>query len=384
MISKVFQLCWRYLLRGKAKHLSFISLVSVLGIILGVATLIIVISVMNGFDRDLMQRLLELNYHIVVDATEPTLEDIDLSLKNWQEVEGSSLFLQTQIFAKFDNYILPLTVRGFDFSKKDMRERFFKYVREEKGKQGFFIGGGIKEKFAVGDKIYYYPLKRNFKLQTNPVRGVFKIGLYDTDNLMVVADLEEARELGPNYSLFLGINIKDPYQADKFKKKLASLFPGVEVSTWMERNSALFSALKLEKTTMFVILSLIILVACFNIFSNLSVKVAEKVKDIGILKTLGFSHLSILFIFSLQGLFLGLSGILLGSFLGGGICLFLKSYHIIKIPSSIYYLDYLPVDIHTTDILIISSLTLLLCLIFSLLSSTKAMSITPVQALRYE
>jgi lipoprotein-releasing system permease protein len=156
------------------------------------------------------------------------------------------------------------------------------------------------------------------------------------------------------------------------------------VITWIESNYSLFSALKLEKITMFIILSLIILVASFNIFSTLTVKVVEKIKDIGILKALGFNNRSILFIFSMQGLILGFIGVFFGSFLGISLCVLLKKYPFIKLPQQVYYLEYLPVAIEIKDITLIICVGLFLSLFFSVLASLKTTKYSICEALRYE
>ncbi|MFA6281334.1 MAG: ABC transporter permease [Candidatus Omnitrophota bacterium] len=375
----------RYLFRGKAKHVSFISVISCLGVALGVAALIIVISVMNGFDNDLMDRLLKFNYHLTVESLDrdllPKIKDrID---KN-KEVESSSIVLQTQVFAKVDKYIVPLMVKGIDLNDKNEIKSFSQYLKKDFKNEGFFIGEGLYERLGLQEGIEYYPLDKDFKLKNGKIRGFFKYGIYDIDNNYLIMDLEQAKNLSPNYYMFIGLRIKSPLDAEKIKSKLLKEFPhGLMVGTWMD-NQALLSALQLEKLTMFVLLSLITLVASFNIFATLMVKVVEKTKDIGILKALGFTSRKILVIFSLQGLILGFIGVFLGVVIGLGLCILMQEYHFVKIPVDIYSIEYLPVYINYRDVFFVAIVGLLFAFISSLFPAIRASRMAPCEALRYE
>jgi lipoprotein-releasing system permease protein len=380
-------LATRYFFRGKAKHISFISIISCLGVMLGVATLIIVISVMNGFDKDLMERLLRFNYHLTIEAlNESDLISIKQEISKWPQVKSCSLFLQTQIFGKFGNLVIPIVVRGIDFDNKEEKRVLSQYIKEEReDKEGFFIGEGLKKRFYIEDKIEFYPLSKKLQLKEEKIKGVFSVGLYDIDNNYILTDLEKAKTLSKNYLIFLGMRIKNPFKVKIIKEKISKSFPqGIIVHTWTESNKALFSALKLEKITMFIILTLIIVVASFNIFATLTVKVVEKTKDIGILKSLGFTSKRILTIFVIQGLLIGAIGVSIGSVLGVGVCLFLKKYPFIKLPEEIYYIEYLPVSIRPCDIILIVFVGLLLSFIFSILPALRAARLSCTEALRYE
>lgn len=380
-----FYLARRYFLRGRAKHISFISIISCLGVALGVFALIVVISVMNGFDKDLMERLLKFNYHLTVETPEKELlPAIKARVDGIKGVESSSIILQTQVFAKVDRYVVPLMVKGFDFNDERETNTFYQYVKKDLKNNGFFAGEGLYERLGLQDTIEYYPLDKNFKLKEDKIRGFFRMGIYDIDNNYLIMDLEKAKSLSPNYYMFLGVRIKDPMEVKKIKNIITQEFPrGLMVTTWMD-NQVLLSALALEKLTMFVLLSLIALVASFNIFATLMVKVVEKTKDIGILKALGFTSGKILAIFSLQGLFLGLIGVFLGTFSGLGLCFLMQKYHFIKIPVDIYSIEYLPVYINYRDIFVIAILGLLFSFISSLFPAVRASKLSPCEALRYE
>lgn len=384
MITELY-LAKRYLFRGRARHISFIGIISCLGVALGIAALIIVISVMNGFDRDLMDRLLKFNYHLNIFAKDNSVlsgvKDFTDKLKS---TESTSIIAQTQVFVKIEKYVYPLYVKGIDFGNERERKLFFQYVKEDSKNGGFFIGEGLKLRLAPFDKIEYYPLDKAFKLKEEKIRGSFKTGLYDIDNAYLITDLEKAKSLSENYSLSLGVRIKDPYLAKDIREELRQRFPdGLYINTWMD-NQVLLSALRLEKLTMFVLLSLIALVASFNIFATLSVKVVEKTKDIGILKALGFTSNRILAVFSLQGLLLGFMGVFSGTAVGLGLCLLLEKYHFVRIPVDIYAIEFLPVYINYYDIFLIAVLGLLFSFISSLFPAIRASKLVPSDALRYE
>jgi lipoprotein-releasing system permease protein len=341
---------------------------------------------MNGFDRDLMERLMRFNQHLTIEGlSSEQLSEIGEEMKTWEGVESASLSLQTQVFAKFDGLVLPLVVKGVDFNDRKERRAFYQYVTGETASEGFFVGEGLARRFIILDKIEFYPLKKKLQLQEEAVRGTFKVGLYDIDNNYLIADLEKAKSFSSNYLLFLGVRLNNPYQAGSIKEKIFDKFGrNLFVSTWMESNQVFFSALKLEKLVMFIILSLIILVAAFNVFATLTVGVVEKTKDIGILKSLGFTRKRISRIFSLQGLLLGFAGSLAGAALGLGLCLVLKKFPFIKLPQEIYYIEYLPIAINYRDIGLIILVGIALSFIFSLLPALRAARLQPCQALRYE
>lgn len=343
-------------------------------------------SVMNGFDRDLMDKLMRFNYHITVESWDETkLAQMKSNLSKWPQINSASVFVQTQVFIKSSNIVVPVIVKGMDFNDPKEKALFFKYVTNDLKTQGFWAGEGLKRRLAYDNQIEYYPLEKQLQLRQGKIAGTFKIGLYDIDNNYLVTDLEKAKDLSPNYLAFLGIRVSDPFAVDAIKDKIKKAYPQEAfVNTWIENNQALFSALKLEKITMFIILSLITLVASFNIFATLTVKVVEKTKDIGILRSLGFTNNNIWAIFSLQGLIMGIIGVACGTGLGLGLCLILQHYPFIKLPGEIYSLEYLPVYINYRDIAFITVVGILLAFISSLFPAIRASRLTASEALRYE
>ena len=381
-----FFLARRYIFRGRRRHISFIGIISCLGIAVGVAALIIAFSIVNGIDGGLMKRIMSFQDHVIVDSfNEEDLSAVKNELSQWSEVQAAYLSLTTQVFAKFSDTIMPLAVRGLDFSDPKAKELFYQYVREEYFPEGYFIGEGLKQQFLTGKEIEFYPLDKKLKLEKHKIRGFFKVGLYDIDNYYLITDLEKAKVLSPNYSLFLGVKLNDPYQADAVRDKIIRHFPQkIFVTSWIDSNSALFTTLKLEKLALFIILGLIIIVASFNIFSALTVKVVEKTKDIGILRALGFGRGSIRAIFTFGGLTIGFLGVALGSILGVGTCLFLEKYPFIKIPADVFGTEYLPLDISSGDVAAIVIAGLVISLISSFLPAWRASKLNICEALRYE
>lgn len=376
----------RYLFKGRARHISFIGVIACLGVTVGVAALIIVISVMNGFDRDLTTRLLTFNDHLTVETNDAAgIPKLIASIARFPEVTSAAVFIQTQIFAKFDEQYVPLVVKGIDFDNPAERKRFASFVLLDTHKKGFYLGDGIRRRFLPQDMLEYYPLDKKFSMKETPISGFFKVGLYDVDANFVITDVASARALSPNYFEHIGIRLRDIKKVPIVAQRIRSQYPqDVYVRTWMDSNQVLFNALELEKIAMFIILSLIVLVASFNIFATLTVKVVEKTKDIGILKAIGFTNTQVLTLFSLQGLLLGLIGVCSGTALGVTVCLALKKYPLIRLPESIYTIDRLPVALRIYDIALIMAVGLVLCLISSLAPAVRASKLSPSDALRYE
>jgi lipoprotein-releasing system permease protein len=384
MLTEIF-LAFRYLFRGQARHLSFIGIMSVTGIILGVATVVVAVSIVNGIDGSLIQRIMKFRYHITLDsADENILSDLKNKMEKNKEVEDASLSVRTQIFAKFDDTIIPLVVRGFELGQNKGENFFSKYIEEEFTNSGFFIGEGLRRRFYLNDSIEFYPLKKRLSLEKVRIRGYFETGLYDVDNYYAVTDLEESKNLSPNYHLFLGLRINKPFKADKLAERISENNPGVAISTWTGSNQELFATLRLEKIALFIILTLIIVIASFNIFATLTVKVVEKTKDIGVLKSIGFTSRKILSVFTLQGLILGIIGSLSGAALGLGACYLLEKYPFIKLPEEIFFTEYLPISVDLKEVLVISLVAVFISFLSSIWPALRACRLCPTEALRYE
>lgn len=385
----LFFLTAKYLTRGEKTHISFISFVAMLGLCVGVMALIVVLAVMSGFDNDLKDKMLRLKYHVVIEDV--TLDEFPREtmkkIASLERVRSVAPFVEGQVFVRSGRKFYPCVVFGVDFKNKEESSYVGQYLVEGSIVRGsVLVGKPFLENnhVALNEPVTLLSLER--KSSEVPISGVFKIGMYEIDSYYTITDIETAKKLlGNGYYGSIGIRLRNIYDAERLKKDILELLPQpYTVRTWAESNSALFSALKLEKITMFIILSLIILVACFNIFATLTVKVVDKIRDIGILHSLGISAPNIVLIFTLQGVFLGITGISLGIVSGTVLCTLIKQYHFVTLPESIYYVKYLPVDLKPGDILIVAGVGLALALIASIIPALRITKIQPAEALRYE
>ena len=224
---------------------------------------------------------------------------------------------------------------------------------------------------------------RNYK-----VTGIFTSGMYDYDMNLGYVNIAEAQKLSGitgNTVSGLAIKVENADDVDSTRRALqAMLGAPYDVRTWVDMNRNLLAALKLEKTVMFIILTLIVMVACFNIASTLIMTVLEKTKDIGILKAIGATNLNVMAVFALQGGFIGIIGTSLGTALGVGLSYLLKTYKFINLPKEIYYIDKLPVRLEQGDIQLIVLSSILISFIATIYPAYKASKLQPVEALRYE
>ncbi len=381
-----FWLALKFIFNNRRRYLSFISGVSFVGLALGICALIVVLGVMNGFDSNLREKLLGFNFHIIAYLDKPARELAE-EVAKLNNIENVVLFSQIQTAARKDKAIFPIVLEAIDFDSKE-KEIWSKYL-EKGGFEGLLVGEILAKNLdlTLGEEVEIFNPK-TFKTQAFKIRGIFNFGIYDLDSSFIVAPyflvksfLEKAEALP-----LLGIRIGDIYQAEKVKEEMLSKnIEGITlIKTWAQLNETLFSALRLEKITMFIILSLIVVVACFNIFATQTVRVVEKIKDIAILKSIGLSRISVNLLFCLQGLILGFIGVFLGGSLGLFLCFVLKNTHLVRLPPKIYYIDYLPVLIDYKDVFIICSLGLGLSLLFSLAPAVRAGRIEEAEALRYE
>lgn len=392
--------------RRSERFVSLISIISISGVAIGVAALIVVLAVMSGFDKDLKEKIIGNYSHLVVEA-HPAITDYHQILERLSKIEhivASSPFIQSQALLETrESAALPIgrqttalwpargiVVRGIDLSLESGVTDINKYLsgaaKDFDG--GVFIGKelGYALDLSLGDELVLVNSRgRRFSLL---VKGLFNSGMYDFDANVIFTDLLKAQEIFELDKAVSGISIKIDklFLADAVKNKIQdALGVNFYVRTWIERNRNFFAALKLEKIAMFIILTLIVLVAAFNIISTLVVMVTEKTKDIGILKAIGMTPQGIRFVFTLEGLLLGSLGIILGSGIGLSLCVLLKKYQFIKLPPDIYYLDRLPVSIVLwPDMGMVIIAAFFISLVSTVYPAKKASGLNPVEALRYE
>ncbi|MDD5155748.1 MAG: ABC transporter permease [Candidatus Omnitrophica bacterium] len=387
---------WRYLAaKRREKFVSLINLISIAGVAIGVMTLIVVIAVMTGFDKDLRDKIIGNYSHITVTAYEGIAADkypqIAGQIASNPHVRGISPYVQGQVLVKEEDRYIAVSLKGIEPDVESGVTSISKYLIQGKldeladdsviiGKElaaylGLWPGASISVYSAKGQK-------NNLK-----VTGIFNSGMYEYDLNLIFTNIKTAQGILGLNGKFSAIAVKldDLYSADKVRNELGkTLGFDYNLKTWTEANQNFFAALKLEKLTMFIILALIVLVASFNIISSLVVMVVEKTKDIGILKAIGMSSAEVRKIFTYQGILIGSLGIILGTLFGLILCGLLKRYQFIKLPQDIYYLDRLPVSVVWTDIAFIVLAAFTITLVSTVYPAAKAARLNPVEALRYE
>lgn len=385
----------RYLLaKRREKFISIISLISVLGVAVGVCALIVVIGVMAGFDNELREKIIGANSHIVIEQEGGIGDAASLikKLKAEPHVVSAAPFLDGQAFIRARDTMQGVSIRGIVAAEELKVSKIGSYMRSGSisglKDGGMLIGTEMAQRFGLklGDTVTVLsPVdgsSKDFK-----VAGTFYSGYYEYDAGLAFVGLGDAQELFASEGKAGGIGVKldDVYLAPEVRVRLQKElgFP-FYVKTWIDLNRSLFSALKLEKLAMFWILALIVTVACFNIAATLIMVVMEKTKDIGILKAIGADNNSIRAIFTMQGFIVGAVGTALGVAGGLGLGYLLEKYQFVKLPRDIYYIDRFPVDIQYTDVAAIVVAALAISLLACLYPAWQASRLNPVDALRYE
>ena len=397
-------------LRPKKKEgfLIIISIFSFLGIMLGVAILIIVMSVMNGFKTDLTNKILGLNPHIVIQPNSYKIDKNFISKikKEFKEISYSKSYSGEGIIIS-NNNVKGVLLKGIDKSEKNIINFFENYIPNVKlnkfNTNNVFIGTelafnlNLKEgdTFSLMSSAFVatplggFPKQENFK-----VAGIFNTGFLEFDQNIVFLNLRDALSIFDKEDKDQNIEIylNDPLKADKYKKRIQELNQNYFIYSWADLNKSLFSALRVERNVMFIILSLIIVVAAFNIISGLTILIKNKTKEIAILKTLGLNNKSIKKTFFLTGLTIGffatISGIVLGVLFSINIekirIFLLTVFNLEIFPSDIYFLDKLPSEININSIFLIFFISLVISALASFLPAMKIAKMSTFRALRYE
>ncbi|MDR1686201.1 MAG: ABC transporter permease [Desulfovibrio sp.] len=400
----------RYLFarRGQA-FISVISWLSVAGVALGVASLIVVMGVMNGFTTDLRDKIIGMAAHAVVYSSEPVFEEdpaLEETLRSAPGIIGLTPFIHSGALLSGRSGGSGIYLRGVDPKNaatvlgglKNMTRGKVEDLDAPEGLPGIIIGEVLADKLAVsmGGRVNVMaPSGRQSAAGFTPritsfrVVGLFRIGLADYDGALAFVNLPNAREaLGRPGRGVSGIEtaVNDVYAAGDILRNALSRTgrPDLYARTWQEMNANLFAALKLEKAAMAVILTLVVLVGSFSIVTALVMLVMEKTRDIAVLMSMGADAGKVRRIFMLQGLLIGLMGTATGLALGLGCCMLLKRYKFIELPRGVYSLDYLPVLLHWQDVLLTGAGAMLLCFFATLYPAGRAAGIEPVEALRHE
>jgi len=401
-------------LRGKRKQkfISLITFFSIIGVMVGVMTLIIVLSVMSGFEREVRARILGINAHIFVlnfrgpfSQYQPIIDKI----KQIKGVVGVTPFIYAQVMVSSGQRVSGAVLRGINpktVSKVTNLANILKtgtlqslnMPKTVDGQRlpGLIMGQELAKNLGVwmGDVVSVIspfgqitPMGQIPKVKRFIICGIFNSGMYEYDSTLIYVSLKDAQRFLDLVDEVTGLEIKisDIFKAKTLARKIKNKlgFP-FWTKDWMEMNKSLFSALKLEKFTMFIILILIVVVAAFNIASSLIMMVMEKTKDIAILKAMGATNKNIMKIFVYQGLIIGLIGTILGIISGISICLLLKHYHFIQLPQDIYYISTLPVEVRLADVAVIALGAMGLSFLATLYPARQAAQLDPVEAIRYE
>jgi lipoprotein-releasing system permease protein len=395
----------RYL-KSKKKHkgISFNTVISISGVAVGVMALLVVLSVMSGFHEDLQKKILGANAHAVVLSYKGGIEDyrsVMEKLKNEPHVISMSPFVLGQVMVSSGRRAHGVFLRGIEPSSELKTTDILRHIKEgsieEITGQGWIIlGKELASMLGViaGDTVNLIspvgeigPLGMLPKIKQFRVAAVFEIGMFEYDTNLAFTDIKSAQEFFGYGSAVSGIQLRldDIYKAslvrDSVNKKIG--FP-YYARDWMQMNRNLFSALKLEKFAMFIILILIVLVASFNIVSTLMMNVMEKQKEIAILKAMGAKNQGIMMVFMIQGLLIGIIGTMIG--VTGGYILgkIINNYEIIKLPADVYYLSKLPVKMKLIDFIAVSVSAIAISFFSTLYPSYYAAKLNPVEPLRYE
>ena len=396
----------RYLTaKRKQAFISVITLISVLGIAIGVMALVIAIALITGFQEDVQDKILGATSHIMVsDLSGDGLrdhEEIAAKIAAIKGVVSVTPVVYSQVLINGPSRSSGALLKGIDLGRETAGSAWLRKLESgrlpEPGPQeGLLLGRELA--FAIGagpgdavtvlttasrlSPMGLFPKTRRFR-----VAGIFNTGLYEFDSSTALAPLETAQKfLGSEGRItYLQIKLSDIFEAGRIAERIKEIIPPVAyVTTWMELNKSLFSALKLEKNIMFLTITLIVFVAALNIIATLILMVMEKTRDIGILMAMGATAGNIRRIFFFQGALIGVVGTSLGVALGLGWCWLANTFRLIRIPVDIYQISFVPFRLRGLDLALIVGVSLAISFLSTLFPSRRASKTDPVVALKYE
>ncbi|MGL6115308.1 MAG: ABC transporter permease [Cetobacterium sp.] len=371
------------------------SFIAAMGVAIGVIVLTVSIGISNGLDKNMINSILSMTSHVLVLGRGGEITEYNKLASNIDElsgVKGAVPKISTQGILKykgiFGDYVSGVKVEGLDLKSAekamDLNKKIIHGIINLDDNKGIIIGNELYKSLGanLGDTITLVSADgKDFNMK---IEAVFQSGYYDYDTSMVIIPLKTAQ-----YITYMGdkvtaidVMLNNPYNADKISTEIFNKF-GYFNRTWGDLNRNLLSALSLEKTVMILVFSLIVIIAGFVVWVILNMLVREKIKDIGIMRSMGFSNKSIMKIFLLQGIFLGGAGIIVGEFISIGILWYIKNYSISQI-TSIYYLTKVPVEISFKEIGIIVLANIVIIFLSSIFPAYRAGKMQTVEALRHE
>src|SRR5215813_4175156 len=383
----------RYL-RAKRREafISLITIISTLGIAIGVMTLNITLAVMTGFEEDLRDRILGFNPHISIWSYLGPLEgyaDVTEKVRAMPDVTSAEPFVYGQLMLS--------TPEHFAGDIGQLERQFAVPLQDGRGATvqlpGIIIGAELERRLGVhvGDTVSVASAGTGTsgvpRLRSFVVVGEFDSGMPDYDASLAYVSLADAQRLYEMGEAVTGVEVKvtDLYHADAIARQISKLLgPGYRVRDWMEANHNLFSALTLQKTVYFIVLLLIILVAAFTVLATLIMVVMEKRKDIAILKSMGAPRAAIGRVFIFKGLVIGALGTLIGNLGGYGGCWLLQHYHFIELPKDVFFVSTVPVIVYPQYFVAVTVAALAICLLATLYPARQAARLVPVDIIRYE
>lgn len=404
----------RYTRARKRNHfISFISLLSMAGIALGVMALIVVISVMNGFEQELRSRILGMVSHVTLSEYDNTLSDwpaLQQRLSGYADVSGVAPYIEVEAMLSRGSEVSGAIVRGVDPHLEpdvsDVHEHMLQgaMAQLEAGSFGIILGSGLAQQLGViqGDRVALItpqstisPIGILPRMRAFTVVGLFEIGVYEYDRSSAIIHVEDAAKLYRMQGQVNGLRVKlnDMDEAPWFRYQLQQEWDSQYwISDWTRKHSNYFQAVQTEKTVMFIILSLIVAVAAFNIVSTLVMVVTDKQADIAILRTIGLSPASVSVVFMVQGALLGIVGTLLGMALGVAIASHIDTiipaleqfFQTRFLPEGVYPITELPAELKSEDVIKITLLSFLISILATLYPAFRGAKTHPAEALRYE
>lgn len=390
----------RYLLsRSKGVFTVITTVIGILGVCVGVAALVTTLAVMSGFQNDIKNKVIGAQAHIMIVGSMPEgrYQKVQEAISSVKHVKASAPNILGQAILNFSDYSQGVVIRGLDAEQEKLTSDLPSSLLE-----GSFSKEGVSAPLVLGTELAAnmgldiddnvvlvsprslaggLPKMKRFK-----ITGLLKTGYYEFDNTIVYTDIASASDFLGLKGGVTGLSVKLD-KLDNAEKAAAAIEEATQgryaVKTFMQLNSTLYAALKLEKVMMFIILSLIILVASLNITSNLILFGTEKLKDIGLMRAMGASPARIRRIFILEGLYIGSAGVISGIVLALVLCWAITAFDIVQLPGDIYYLTKVPVSLQWSDILSVVLGSYFLCFLSALYPAYRASKVNPVDAIRY-